>query len=207
MSEKVVSTSVEEENDEIFEVEPRPGARIRFGGQDEETGRTAYNLPKLGRTSSSSSQMSIASSKRRRASIDPATALPITYRTVSFAIEETKEKQKAEALRSKKDAAAELGDLEWHTLPLQEVESRLSTSLVTGLSREQVEMKAKEFGKNMPSKPPSDLFSRGKCGSQSSSFFFVPLSANQLPFRSLRVSLWWIWLGLVDWWYLGYYHI
>ncbi|KAM3080986.1 hypothetical protein ACMFMG_004945 [Clarireedia jacksonii] len=160
ISEKVVSTSVEEGNDEIFEVEPRPGARIRFGGQDEETGRTTHSLPKLGRTISNNSQMSIASSRRRRASIDPATALPITYRTVSFAIEESKEKQKAEALRVKKDAAAELGDLEWHTLPAHEVERLLSTSLVTGLSREQIEMKAKEFGKNMPSKPPSDLFSR-----------------------------------------------
>jgi sodium/potassium-transporting ATPase subunit alpha len=104
--------------------------------------------------------MSMSSVRGRRYSIDPATALPITYRTVSYAIEETKEKERVEAVRAKKDAAAELGDLEWHTLSVNEVETRLSTSLVQGLSREQVDLKAKEFGKNMPSKPPSDLFSR-----------------------------------------------
>ncbi len=96
----------------------------------------------------------------RRYSIDPSTALPIIYRTVSFAIEETKEKQLVEAAKAKKDAAAELADLEWHTLSIDEIQRRLSTSLTQGLSKEQVELKLKEFGKNTPSKPPSDLFSR-----------------------------------------------
>jgi sodium/potassium-transporting ATPase subunit alpha len=100
------------------------------------------------------------SSRRRRNSIDPATAFPITYRTVSYAIEETKEKERVEAVKAKKDAAAELGDLQWHTWSVNEVKTRLSTSLEQGLSKEQVERKQKEFGKNTPSKPPSDLFSR-----------------------------------------------
>jgi sodium/potassium-transporting ATPase subunit alpha len=148
-------------DDEVFHVEPRPGARIRFGSRDEESGTGRRGtLPRLSRTNTSSSQMSMSSVRGRRYSIDPATALPITYRTVSYAIEETKEKERVEAVRAKKDAAAELGDLEWHTLSVNEVETRLSTSLVQGLSREQVDLKAKEFGKNMPSKPPSDLFSR-----------------------------------------------
>jgi sodium/potassium-transporting ATPase subunit alpha len=79
---------------------------------------------------------------------------------VSFAIEESKEKQLAEAAKVKRDAATELGELEWHTLSIEEVQKRLYTSLATGLPREQVDSKLKEFGKNIPSKPPSDLVSR-----------------------------------------------
>jgi sodium/potassium-transporting ATPase subunit alpha len=157
----------DERDDEVFHVEPRPGARIRFGSTtgDEELGRRItgeHRLPRMGKSVSTASQMSTNSmrSLRRRNSIDPSTALPITYRTVSFAIEESKEKQLAEAAQVKKDAAAELGELEWHTLTLDEIQKRLSTSLTSGLSKEQVDLKLKEFGKNIPSKPPSDLFSR-----------------------------------------------
>lgn len=55
---------------------------------------------------------------------------------------------------------AELNDLEWHTLSVNELTQRLSTSLQQGLSTDQVSKKLSEFGKNLPSKPPSDLFSR-----------------------------------------------
>ncbi|CZR59083.1 related to PMR1-Ca++-transporting P-type ATPase located in Golgi [Phialocephala subalpina] len=103
---------------------------------------------------------STASSRRRRYSVDLATALLITFRTVSYAIEEIKEKEKAEAVKAKKDAATEFGGLEWHTWSVSEVENRLETSIKQGLSSEQVTRKQKEFGKNAPSKPPSDLFSR-----------------------------------------------
>lgn len=154
-------------DDEIFQVEPRPGARmIRFGSRDEESGlarrRTQDGLPRLGRSASTASGLSTYSTRSigRRPSIDPSTALPITYRTVSFAINESQEKQVAEAAKVKRDAAAELGELDWHTLSINEVLQRLSTSLTQGLSKEQVELKLKEYGKNMPSKPPSDLFSR-----------------------------------------------
>lgn len=161
MDDKTAYTSSEEPDDEIFHVAPRPEARIRFGAQDEEAGRHISTLPRIARTATNSSQMSTSSSRHRRVSIDPATALPITYRTVSFAIEETKEKQRVEVEHAKKDAASEFGDLEWHTLSTDEVVGRLETSLSLGLSKELVEAKTKVFGKNMPSKPPSDLFSRG----------------------------------------------
>lgn len=159
--------AADERDDEVYRVESRPGARIRFGTGDEENGlekRTTQgdHLPRIGRTASSGSALSTTSTRslRRRYSIDPSTALPITYRTVSFAIEESKDKQLAEAARVKKDAVAELGELEWHTLSIDEVQRRLSTSLTRGLSNDQVQGKLKEFGKNIPSKPPSDLFSR-----------------------------------------------
>lgn len=75
-----------DDDGEIFHVEPRPGARIRFGDQeDEEAGRrTTDRLPKMGKSATSASNMSIQSmhSMTRRNSMDPALALPITYRTV-----------------------------------------------------------------------------------------------------------------------------
>lgn len=162
MADKITLEPTEQHDNDVFRPLPRPGATIRFGSVgDEEAGRRD-TMPRLGRTVSnmSTASMSSVNSRRRRGSIDPATALPITYRTVSYAIEETKEQERVEAVRAKKDAAAELGDLEWHTLSINEIETRLSTSLIQGLSKEQVELKQKEFGKNTPSKPPSDLFSR-----------------------------------------------
>ena len=162
MADKVASQAADQRDDEVFRPELRPGARIRFGGHDEEAGRRRDTL-RLTKTNTNSSQTSVrtaSSGRGRRNSIDPATALPITYRTVSYAIEESKEKERVEAVKAKRDAAAELGDLEWHTLSVNDVETRLSTSLIQGLSKEQVDLKQKEFGKNAPSKPPSDLFSR-----------------------------------------------
>lgn len=163
MADKVTFGSGPQPDDEVFHPTPRAGTTIRFGSVgDEEAGRRD-TIPRLAQTTSNMSSTSIGSMSSRRGrrnSIDPAAALPITYRTVSYAIEETKEKERVEAVKAKKDAAAELGDLEWHTLSVNEVESRLSTSLKQGLSKEQVERKQKEFGKNTPSKPPSDLFSR-----------------------------------------------
>jgi sodium/potassium-transporting ATPase subunit alpha len=84
---------------------------------------------------------------RRQNSIDPLTALPITYKTLSFKIQGTKEKARIEAVRAKEDTAAELGDLDLHTISINELQNRLSTSLVQDLSKEQLATKAKEFGK------------------------------------------------------------
>lgn len=154
-------------DDEVFHPLPRPGAtskKITFGGnRDEESGRRlSMTLPRISRTNTNASNLSISSARsvRRRNSIDPASALPITYRTVSYAIEETKEKVRVDAVKTKGDAAADFGDLDFHTISVNDLQTRLSTSLVQGLSREQVENKTKEYGKNMPSKPPGDLLSR-----------------------------------------------
>lgn len=87
-------------------------------------------------------------------------AIPITYRTVSFAIEETKEKQLQEAVKAKKDAAAGFGEVDWHTSSIEDIQNRLSTTAAQGLSRDQVAQKLKQYGPNKPSPPPSDLLSR-----------------------------------------------
>ena len=161
MAERVTFTPGDKADDDVFHPDIRPGARmIRWGSRgDEEQGRRG-SMATIARTTTNTSQRSINSLRTRRNSIDPATALPITYRTVSFAIEESKEKETVETAKAKQDAAKEFEDMDWHTISVSEVEMRLSTSPTQGLSKEQVELRAKEFGKNMPSKPPGDLISR-----------------------------------------------
>ena len=80
---------------------------------------SASQGPRLSRTFSSASQLSIRSvrSLNARRSIDPALALPIQYRTLSYNIAESKEKQLQEA-KAAKDKATEgtwlLVSSEWH---------------------------------------------------------------------------------------------
>ncbi len=110
--------SSDERTDEVFQAEPRPGLRtIRFGSRDLEAARQnsqSSKLPRMSRAATNASQGSTASMASltrvsRRQSIDPSTALPITYRTVSFAIDETKEKKAEDVAKVKDDAAAEFG--------------------------------------------------------------------------------------------------
>jgi sodium/potassium-transporting ATPase subunit alpha len=49
----------------------------------------------------------------------------------------------------------ELANLDWHLIPIDEVYTRLSTSRNQGLSAEQAKKKLIEFGKNVPSDPPT----------------------------------------------------
>ena len=55
--------------------------RIRYA-DDEEAGEAPGDGPKLSRQLSTASHMSTSSVRSRRRSIDPATALPIHYRTL-----------------------------------------------------------------------------------------------------------------------------
>jgi sodium/potassium-transporting ATPase subunit alpha len=50
---------------------------------------------------------------------------------------------------------AELADLEWHIIPIEEVTRRLATSLTEGLSPEQVQRRIAQHGPNSPSSPPT----------------------------------------------------
>ncbi|KAM3479241.1 hypothetical protein MY8738_005531 [Beauveria namnaoensis] len=131
--------------------------RIRW--HDEEQGRqrprsrSRSRPPRLSRTNSTDS-MAIRSISR--AQVDPAVTLPIHYRTVSFGIEESKGKERAEAIRAADATAKDLGDLEWHIIAAQEVSSRLTTSPQDGLSAEQVERRQLEYGRNAPSPPKTN---------------------------------------------------
>ncbi|KAJ4003188.1 hypothetical protein NW752_011637 [Fusarium irregulare] len=82
---------------------------------------------------------------------DPNLALPITYRTVSFNIEESKGKDQAELAKARDTATKALTDLEWHTLPTIDVEKRLTTSITDGLSSDQAKRRQGEYGRNAPS--------------------------------------------------------
>ncbi|KAJ6788631.1 hypothetical protein PWT90_09441 [Aphanocladium album] len=127
--------------------------RIRW--YDEEQGRRrSRSRPRLSRANSNDS-MAIRSISRN-AQVDPAVSLPIHYRTVSFGIEESKGKERAEAIRAADATAKDLGDLEWHTIAADEVSSRLTVSPQNGLSDEQVKRRQLEYGRNAPSPPKTN---------------------------------------------------
>ncbi|KAF4633510.1 hypothetical protein G7Y89_g4608 [Cudoniella acicularis] len=115
----------------------------------------ARSRPTLHRTNSN---ISINSMHSRRGSIDPASALPIQYRTVSYQIAESKEKNAAEIQKAKDTAAKELANVDWHTITPNEIYTRLSSSPTQGLSVEQSKRRLTEYGKNTPSPPPTHRF-------------------------------------------------
>jgi sodium/potassium-transporting ATPase subunit alpha len=52
----------------------------------------------------------------------------------------------------------EFADLDWHTVTLNEIYTRLSSSPNQGLSVDQVKRRLTEYGKNQPSPPPTHYF-------------------------------------------------
>ncbi|QSZ29159.1 hypothetical protein DSL72_003670 [Monilinia vaccinii-corymbosi] len=130
--------------------------RIHYA--DEESGVKCS--PALERKNSRNSvdHDSISIRAHRRPSIELSSALPIQYRTVSFQIATSQEKNAAEVQLAKKSAAKELSDLDWHTITPDEILKRLSTSTSQGLSKEQVTRRLTQYGKNIPSQPPNHLF-------------------------------------------------
>ena len=72
--------------------------RVQWTDEDIETGRSG---PVLHRTKSNTS---VHSNTSRRGSIDPASAFPIQFRTISYQINETKEKESNDAKKAKASA-------------------------------------------------------------------------------------------------------
>ncbi|KAI2464195.1 calcium ATPase [Annulohypoxylon bovei var. microspora] len=101
--------------------------------------------------------MSIRSARSRR-EVDPSIALPIQYRTVSYQIEDTIQKDVTAQSKAKDEATKELSSLEWHIISTDEALRRLSASMTEGLSDEQVSRRQKEYGLNAPSPPKSHVF-------------------------------------------------
>ncbi|KAK6334092.1 hypothetical protein TWF696_002594 [Orbilia brochopaga] len=114
--------------------------------------------PRVRRRRSATSNISGTSSVRRRSFIDPAVAIPIQYRSVSVAVDDVESgfvsKQKEKDKKGKKTAVA-IADADYHSVSLNEVLRRFSTSEEQGLSTAQVNRKLKEYGHNVPAKPPS----------------------------------------------------
>ncbi|KAG5950444.1 hypothetical protein E4U53_005040 [Claviceps sorghi] len=132
--------------------------RIRWRDDEEEgqLSRTSRSRTALHRSNSTDS-LAIRS-VHGRASIDPGVTLPIQYRTVSFQIEESKGKERAELARASEVAAKDLSDLEWHAISPHEVAARLVTSPTVGLSEPQAKRRLQEYGKNAPSPPKTNRF-------------------------------------------------
>ncbi|KAF3937610.1 hypothetical protein ABW19_dt0204145 [Dactylella cylindrospora] len=148
----------ESERTDDLEDEKLQAARRVFFADAESSAQDS----KLKRQLSNISQISVASnatSIRSRKVVDPAIALPVQYRTVSYAIDDN---SRVEALKEKqKDKKiTELAESDYHTISQNELLSRFSTSIDQGLSREQVQRKLQEYGRNVPAKPPSQFFRR-----------------------------------------------
>jgi sodium/potassium-transporting ATPase subunit alpha len=84
-----------------FSEEKQKASRIQWTDADVEAA-DGRPRPALHR---SNSNISINSVHSRRGSIDPASALPIQYRTVSYQIAESKEKSAVEIQKAKDSAA------------------------------------------------------------------------------------------------------
>ncbi|OCK75312.1 calcium ATPase [Lepidopterella palustris CBS 459.81] len=92
--------------------------------------------------------------------IEPETALPITYRTLSYEVDENLDKEHSAAKRRKEKAAVDLANLEWHSITPDELYRRLSVTVTQGLSSDQVKLRVVEYGKNKPTPPHSQLFQK-----------------------------------------------
>jgi sodium/potassium-transporting ATPase subunit alpha len=114
----------------------------------------------LDRRLTAASSMSIRSTRSVRSMriVDPALALPIQYRTVSFNISNSQERSLAQAKGSKEKATKDLTNIDWHKISISEIYERLSTSPTHGLTAAEVKSKTTEFGRNVPTPPPSHMF-------------------------------------------------
>ncbi|KAJ4332729.1 hypothetical protein N0V87_008155 [Didymella glomerata] len=136
--------------------EDKPVQRIRFDA-DEEAGREPLERAReRHRRRSSVGSLSIHSTGGAR-NVDPGTALPITYRTLSIEVDEEKQKKQSEVKRAKEKGAVDLAGLEWHTLEVEELCRRLSVDTNQGLSEDQIKRRVAEYGRNKISPPPSGL--------------------------------------------------
>ncbi|KAH8700901.1 putative H /K ATPase alpha subunit [Talaromyces proteolyticus] len=97
-------------------------------------------------------------STHSRHEIDPATALPIQYRSVSFEIDESQRKTQLEAEKTKGKLAYDLEQIEWHTLSIEEIQKRFEVDAAAGLSDRQVQERLRKYGQNKISPLPNPWF-------------------------------------------------
>ncbi|SMR49210.1 unnamed protein product [Zymoseptoria tritici ST99CH_1E4] len=141
---------------------------------DDERGRRSNDFRRAatGRSRSRDS-MSIRTARR---SVDHGIVLPPVFRTLSFGIEETKRnlakgakdtklsslkkksKDKRKDTSPKTLAETELNNVDYHKVSIDELMQRFGSSQTNGLSGVAVLAKLKEFGRNVPSPPPSRWF-------------------------------------------------
>jgi sodium/potassium-transporting ATPase subunit alpha len=143
--------------------EEKSNPRVRFGElrlPDEEEGYVTHDRRHAERSRrSSTGSLSIHSTGGTR-TVQPETALPITYRTLSIEIDEGRDKKQAEVKKAKEKAAVDLADLEWHTITVHELTRRLSVETDYGLSDDQIKRRLIEHGQNKMTPPKSGLLGK-----------------------------------------------
>lgn len=95
--------------------EDKPAQRIRFDHADEEAGLGAQERAlQRHRRRSSVGSLSIHSAGGGIRNVDPGTALPIAYRTLSIEVNEENQQKQSEIKRAKEKGAVDLAGLEWY---------------------------------------------------------------------------------------------
>ncbi|KDE09319.1 hypothetical protein MVLG_00635 [Microbotryum lychnidis-dioicae p1A1 Lamole] len=102
------------------------------------------------RTLSRTNSISLTSGPVRT---NPHHKLPVVYGTLSIQVTETRQGRET----YKKKAIQDLAELEWHTLPTEEVCTRLGVSPVVGLDTQVAQRRLAKNGKNVISPPPRNL--------------------------------------------------
>ncbi|EMD89795.1 hypothetical protein COCC4DRAFT_124864 [Bipolaris maydis ATCC 48331] len=135
--------------------------RVRFGELNHPAEADGYvthdrrHERPLSRRSSVGS-MSIRSAGGAR-TVQPETALPIAYRTLSIEVDERQLEKQAETKKAKEKAAVDVAGLEWHTLAVPDLCQRLSVNTERGLSDDDVRRLRNQYGPNKITPPPSGL--------------------------------------------------
>ncbi|KAF2110504.1 hypothetical protein BDV96DRAFT_528108 [Lophiotrema nucula] len=140
--------------------EGKRAPRVHYADDEDRIGsdRTPGGHTRRLSRQSSSSSLSIHSNHTR--TIQPETALPITYRTLSIEVDEDLHKKEKAVKREKEKTTVDLADLKWHTISIDELYRRLSLSENQGLSEEQAKRRLGEYGRNKMTPPPSGLFGK-----------------------------------------------
>ncbi|VEU23296.1 DEKNAAC104422 [Brettanomyces naardenensis] len=99
-----------------------------------------------------------AYSIRSSRSIEPELALPVTYRTVSIDLDEEAQSRAAKAKHKLDKNAAEIADLDYHLISMDEICKRFGVTLGEGITSAEATKRLSEYGKNVPSPPPRHIF-------------------------------------------------
>ncbi|KAM5468777.1 hypothetical protein MauCBS54593_004772 [Microsporum audouinii] len=127
------------------------GMRIRYADEEQpqETGR----IPLHRKTSVGS--MSIRSARRV---VSPEIVLPIAYRTLSYNVEESIQRANEPPVKGAAQIVDGISGLDWHSVTVGNLVSRLNTSISQGLSTDEAQKRIVEYGKNAPTRPRTEWF-------------------------------------------------
>ncbi|KJR83256.1 sodium/potassium-transporting ATPase subunit alpha [Sporothrix schenckii 1099-18] len=99
-------------------------------------------------------------SRSSRRSIDPSAALPIQYRTLSQDIDDAERQRKGEQTKAKDAMVSKFEAIDWHKISSAELEKRLDTSIVAGLSANTAKDRLRTHGANAISPLPNPWFGK-----------------------------------------------